>query len=106
MTSNILADTLDENLFSDKYFKKIYIFYAYWAILAPILTLFFYAVDFAIEIYYQHCFIAFLFVCTKAIELCFNFRNIRFRKLKIVDILLIALFCWFIVVTLITKTIN
>ena len=58
MGSKNLADALDENVFANKYFKKIYVVYAYWAILAPILTMFFYAVNFEIDFFIQHFIIA------------------------------------------------
>ena len=106
MGSKNLADALDENVFANKYFKKIYVVYAYWAILAPILTMFFYAVNFEIDFFIQHFIIAFLFVLTKIVEKVSNIKNIKFKKLKTINILFIALLIWFVMVTFITQSIN
>ena len=76
-----LADSLDDNLFSDKNFKKAYVVYAFWMILSPILAILTACLGLDIP-YYSHMMLAsVLFMVTKVMEWVFNFRNIKFKKI-------------------------
>ena len=106
MEVNKLADTLDDNLFSDKNFKKAYVVYSFWAILTPIITILFSAIGLDLP-FYSHMMIAsVLFVITKIMELVFNFRNMKLKKPNIMHILMLSLCVWFLLTSLILGAIN
>ena len=41
MDTKVLTDSLDEKLFSDKYFKKVYLVLVFWLVLSPIIVVVF-----------------------------------------------------------------
>ena len=101
-----LADTLDDNLFSDKNFKKAYIVYAFWMILSPILTILTSIIGLNLP-YYSHMMLAsVLFMVTKVMEWVFNFRNLKLKKPDLIQLLLASLCLWFVLVSLIVDSIN
>ena len=106
MNTKQFADALDENLFSDKIFKRIYLFYAFWVVLAPIITLPAFLFKLKIRFWAQHMFIALFFILTKAIEIAFNLKSLKKKKINIVTLLLIVLFLWFVFVSFLNNAIN
>ena len=106
METKKLADALDENLFSSKLFKKAYVFYAFWLILSPLIETLFCSFGMKFLVMLQMILLLFLFGLTKLFELLFNFRNISFKNKTIVDLLLVILFAWVMLSTIITNTFN
>ncbi len=106
MEKTQFIDVIEEKLFTGKYFKKIYYFYALWAVLAPILTSFLFLVNIEVQFYMQHIFISMLFILTKTVEIALNIKELKNKKLNVVEILFIALCLWFIISSLITGAIN
>ena len=101
-----LADSLDDNLFSDKNFKKAYVVYAFWMILSPILAILTACLGLDLP-YYSHMMLAsVLFMVTKVMEWVFNFRNIKFKKIDLIQLLMLVLCFWFVLTSLIVGAIN
>ncbi len=106
METKKLADALDENLFSDKLFKKAYVFYAFWLVLSPIIETIFCTFGVKFIVMLQMMCITALFFLTKFFEFLFNFRNINLKNKTIIDLLLVVLFLWILISTIITNTFN
>lgn len=107
MTENkTLAEKLDDNLFSDKNFKRIYLVLGYWLILSPLLETIFYSFGLAIEVLTQVYLVASMFIITKGLELLFNFKKINFKNKKIVYWLVWGMFVWLVFISIINKSIN
>lgn len=101
-----LADKLDENLFSDKLFKKAYVFYAFWFILTPILDTLFNCLGMDISMPFQIIIISLFYLLTKMIEVSLNFRKINFKNKGAVYYLLLALLFWFVLSSVVNDAIN
>lgn len=106
MDTKKLAESLDEKLFSDKMFRKLYAFYAFWIVLSPIVTILFQIFGLSFTILIQMMIISMAFAITKVIELVFNYKKISLKNKTSIDFLIIALFIWFLVSTIVNNAFN
>lgn len=106
MDTKKLTDELDEKLFSDKIFKKIYVFYAFWIILAPVVNTIFSIIGVEFIVMFQVMLVSTLFAITKFFELIFNFKKINLKNKTITSYLLMALFLWFLISIVVNGTYN
>ena len=106
MSSISLVDKLDENLFSDKIFKKFYNFYVFWFVLMPFVETGFHCVGLTFDLILQPMIISALFVLTKIFELIFNFKKISLKNKTIIDFLFFCLFIWFFISSSVSKAFN
>lgn len=106
MDTKILTDSLDEKLFSDKYFKKVYLVLAFWLVLSPIIVIIFGCLGLNFGIINQTMVIALLFGLVKFFELVFNWRKISFKNWSVIDYLIVGLLAWFTVTSIVTKAFN
>lgn len=106
MSSTTLANSLDENLFSEKIFKKCYVFYAFWIILSPILETIFGCFGLKAIMMFHIMLASLLFCITKILELIFNWRKIKLKNFTIIGLLIAGLFLSLIVSAIVNKSIN
>lgn len=100
------ADSLDENLFSGKNFKKAYVIYAFWLVLCPIIETFTGLLQCQFDMLTQLFVIMVLYFLTKTLELAFNYREIKITKPKASGIMLLGLFAWFMICTIVNGAFN
>ena len=106
MDTKVLTDSLDEKLFSDKYFKKVYLVLVFWLVLSPIIVVVFGCLGINFGIINQTMVIALLFGLVKFFELVFNWRKISFKEWSVTDYLIVGLLVWFILVSIVSKSFN
>ena len=106
MDTKKLTDSLDDRLFSDKIFKKVYVFYAFWLVVSPVVETICQTVGLKFIVMFQIMLIATLFAITKFFELIFNFRNINIKNKTIIDLLLVCLFVWFLISSAVNSAFN
>ena len=106
MNSKTLANKLDEKLFSDRIFKKLYVIYAFWMVLAPILETILGLLGLSMNLMFHVMISSMLFAITKLLEIAFNWRNIKLKDKSIIDLLVVCLFVWFMVSSLVNNEIN
>lgn len=107
MTENKrLADKLDENLFSDKNFRKIYTFYTFWLILTPIIETAFACIGVKFNMIVQTLIISLMFFLTKILEISFNIKSLRDKKTNSLGWLVVGLFVWFMLSNVINRSLN
>ena len=72
----------EENVFLNKFFKRAYIVYAFWFILSPIIETFTAFLNCEFDLLVQFLMIVLVCFLTKVSELGFNYRKLKFKKLK------------------------
>lgn len=105
LSSKEFAKKLDENLFSVKNFKKIHLFCVFWLILSPMIETLFWTFGIDFNMVTQSLCVAVFFCVVKAMELCFNFRQITFKG-NLTDLLIVCLFAWFLTASFVNAPIN
>lgn len=100
------ADSLDENLFSGKNFKKAYVIYVFWLVLCPIIETITGLLQCQFDKLTQLFIIIVLYFLTKTLELAFNYREIKITKPRASGILLLSLFAWFMICTIVNSAFN
>lgn len=101
-----ITDSLDDRLFSDKFFKKCYKVYAFWLVFAPIIETFFHIIGLKFIIMFQLMLISTLFGLTKFFEIIFNIKKFSLKNKTIIDLLVVCLLFWFFVSTIVNQEVN
>lgn len=101
-----LEKKLDNNLFTEKHFKKIYLVYAILVVLTPILETSFYCIGIAFNTIFQIMLLSTMFAITKIVELAFNYKKITIKNKTGIDLLVLCLLVWFLIASVANGSFN
>lgn len=101
-----LEKKLDNNLFTEKHFKKIYLVYAILVVLTPILETAFYCIGIAFNTIFQIMLLSTMFAITKIVELAFNYKKITIKNKTVIDLLVLCLLVWFLIASVVNRAFN
>ena len=106
METKTITSALDDSLFSDKIYKKLYTFLTYWLVLSPIIVIPFESIGIKFNIIAQTMLISMLFIFVKFFEIIFNIKKLNFKNKTIIDYLLIGLASWLIISIMVNQSFN